>query len=117
VGAEARAPAISIGSIVQGTVDRVETYGIFLQIEGTRGRVGRGLVPNAELGTPRGADTRKLFPLGQKLTAKVLETGEGKLRLSLRAVKDDEERADFDGYRAQVGQRGLGTLADLLRKK
>ncbi len=117
VGAEARAPSISIGAIVQGTVDRVETYGIFLQIEGTRGRVGRGLVPNAELGTPRGADTRKLFPLGQKLTAKVLETGEGKLRLSLRAVKDDEERADFDGYRAQVAQRGLGTLADLLRKK
>lgn len=117
VGAEAHGPQLSIGAIVQGTVDRIETYGIFLQIEGTRGRVGRGLVPNAELGTPRGADNRKLFPLGTKLTAKVLETGEGKLRLSLRAVKDDEERADFDGFRAQSAQRGLGTLADLLRKK
>lgn len=117
VGAEARGPSLSIGSLVQGTVDRVETYGIFLQIEGTRGRAGRGLVPNAELGTQRGADTRKLFPLGTKLTAKVLETGEGKLRLSLRAVKDDEERADFDGFRAQSAQKGLGTLGDLLRKK
>jgi small subunit ribosomal protein S1 len=117
VGAEARTPTLSIGAIVQGTVDRVETYGIFVQIDGTRGRAGRGLVPNAELGTPRGADTRKLFPLGQKLTAKVLETGEGKLRLSLRAVKDDEERADFDGYRAQSSQNNLGTFGDLLRKK
>jgi small subunit ribosomal protein S1 len=117
VGTDARGPALSIGAIVQGTVDRVETYGIFLQIEGTRGRAGRGLVPNVELGTARGADTRKLFPLGTKLTAKVLETGDGKLKLSLRAVKDDEERADFDGYRAQVSQYGLGTLADLLRKK
>jgi small subunit ribosomal protein S1 len=117
VGAEARGPALSIGTLVQGTVDRVETYGVFLQIEGTRGRAGRGLVPNAELGTQRGADTRKLFPLGTKLTAKVLETGEGKLRLSLRAVKDDEERADFDGFRAQSSQKGLGTLGDLLRKK
>jgi small subunit ribosomal protein S1 len=117
-GAEARGPSIGIGSIVQGAVDRVETYGVFLQIEGTRGKAGRGLIPNAELGTPRGSDTRKLFPVGTKLTAKVLETGEGKLRLSLRAVKDDEERSDFEGFRANVAaQSGLGTFADLLRKK
>jgi small subunit ribosomal protein S1 len=118
VGAEARGPSLSIGAIVQGTVDRVEPYGVFLQVEGTRGRVGRGLIPNAELGTARGSDTRKLFPLGTKLTAKILETGEGKLKLSLRAVKDDEERADFDGYRAQsAASNKLGTLADLLKRK
>jgi small subunit ribosomal protein S1 len=118
VGAEARGPSIAVGAIVNGTVDRVEPYGVFLQVEGTRGRVGRGLIPNAELGTPRGSDTRKLFPLGTKLSAKVLETGEGKLKLSLRAIKDDEERADFDGYRAQAASAGkLGTLADLLKKK
>jgi hypothetical protein len=47
-----------------------------------------------------------------------LETGEGKLRLSLRAVKDDEERADFDGYRASsAAQSGFGTFADLLKKR
>jgi small subunit ribosomal protein S1 len=118
VGAEARGPSLAVGATVSGTVDRIEPYGVFLQVDGTRGRVGRGLIPNAELGTPRGADTRKLFPLGTKLTAKVLETGEGKLKLSLRAVKEDEERADFDGFRAQA-QSGakLGTLADLLKRK
>lgn len=118
VGAEARGPSMAIGAIVTGTVDRVEAYGVFLQVEGTRGRVGRGLIPNVELGTARGSDTRKLFPLGTKLTAKVLETGEGKLKLSLRAIKDDEERADFDGYREQsAASSKLGTLADLLKKK
>jgi small subunit ribosomal protein S1 len=118
VGAAASTPTIVVGSIVTGTVDRVEPFGVFLQIEGTRGRVGRGLIPNVELGVSRGADTRKLFPAGQKLTAKVLETGEGKLRLSLKAVKDDEERADFDGYRSQsAATGGLGTFADLLKKK
>jgi small subunit ribosomal protein S1 len=117
-GAAARTPVLEVGSTVNGSVERVESYGVFLQIEGTRGKAGRGLIPNAELGTPRGADTRKLFPLGTKLTAKVLETGEGRMRLSLRAVKEDEERAEFDGFRAQVGaQKGLGTLGDLLRKK
>ena len=63
-------------------------------------------------------DRDLLFPLGAKLTAKVLETGEGKLRLSLRAVKEDEERSEFEGFRANVAaQSGLGTFADLLRGK
>jgi len=118
VGTSATGPTLMVGSIVSGVVDRIETYGVFLQTDGTRGRVGRGLIPNAELGTPRGSDTRKLFPVGSKLTAKVLETGDGKLRLSVRAVKDDEERADFDGFRANsaVSAR-FGTFGDLLKKK
>jgi small subunit ribosomal protein S1 len=118
LGDEARAVSIGVGSIVTGKVDRIEPFGIFLQIDGTSGRQGRGLIPNVELGTARGVDTRKLFPLGTQLTAKVLETGDGKIRLSLRAVKDDEERADFEGYRASTAAAGkLGTLADLLKKR
>ncbi|HEY2733995.1 MAG TPA: S1 RNA-binding domain-containing protein, partial [Polyangiales bacterium] len=117
IGADARGPTLVVGSVVRGSVDRIEPYGVFLQVDGTRGRVGRGLIPNAELGVARGADTRKLFPVGTPLTVKVLETGEGKLRLSVKAVKEDEERADFDGYRASVSNSTLGTLGDLLRKR
>jgi small subunit ribosomal protein S1 len=118
VGELAQGPSLVVGAVVSGKVERVEPFGVFLQLDGTRGRVGRGLIPNAELGTPRGADTRKLFPVGTPLTAKVLETGEGKLRLSLRAIKDDEERADFDGYRERAGAaKSFGTLGDLLKKK
>jgi small subunit ribosomal protein S1 len=117
LGSEARGPSLVVSAIVSGTVDRIEPFGLFLQLEGTRGRAGRGLIPNAELGVPRGADLRKLFPLGTRLTAKVLETGEGKLRLSVRAVKDDEERAEFDGYRATQAAEKLGTFADLFKKK
>lgn len=118
IGTSATGPQIMVGSIVTGVVDRIEPFGVFLQIDGTRGRVGRGLIPNAELGTPRGSDTRKLFPVGAKLTAKVLETGDGKLRMSIRAIKDDEERADFDGFRASsAASGGLGTFGDLFKKK
>jgi small subunit ribosomal protein S1 len=98
LGAAASNPSFVVGVIVQGVVDRVEPYGVFLQIDGTRGRVGRGLIPNAELGTPRGADTRKLFPPGTRMT-------------------EDEERAEFDGYKASASQNKLGTLGDLLRKR
>ncbi len=118
IGTQVGSPTLVVGAIVNGTVDRVETYGVFMQVEGTRGRAGRGLIPNAELGTARGADTRKLFPAGHKLTAKVLETGDGKLRLSIKAIAADEERADFDGYRETSRQQAkLGTFADLLKKR
>jgi len=123
LGAEGDADAvkIAVGQLVSGVVDRVESYGVFLQLEGTKGRTGRGLAPVAELGTPRGADLRKHFPLGTKLKAKVIGLEEGKMRLSLRALKDDEERAEFDGFREKEKQgaepRGFGTLGDLLKKR
>lgn len=118
VGAEARGPSLAVGSIVTGAVDRIEPFGLFLQLDGTRGRAGRGLIPTAELGVQRGADLRKTFPVGTKLTAKVLETGEGKLRLSVKAVEADREREEFDGYRAAAADGGkLGTFADLFNKQ
>jgi small subunit ribosomal protein S1 len=118
VGAMVQGPSFGIGSVVQGVVERIETYGVFVRLEGLTGRAGRGLIPNAELGTPRGSDTRKLFPEGTRVTAKVLETGEGRLRLSIRAAREDEERAQYDGYRGSIAAPGkLGTLGDLLKKK
>jgi len=109
---------VKVGSVVTGTVERIETYGIFVQLEGTKGRAGRGLVPNAELGVPRGTDLRKVFPEGTKVSAKVLETGEGRLRLSIRGAKDAEERADFEAARGRGGApKSLGTFADLLKGK
>jgi small subunit ribosomal protein S1 len=117
---EADSVKIALGQQVSGSVHRVELYGLFVQIDGTTGRSGRGLVPTAELGVPRGTDLRKAFPLGTKLKTKVVEMGEGKIRLSVRALKDDEERAQFDGFReaekAAVAPT-MGTFGDLLRAR
>jgi small subunit ribosomal protein S1 len=107
---------LKVGAVVQGAVERIETYGIFVQVDGTKGRAGRGLVPNAELGVPRGTDLRKTFPEGTRVTAKVLETGDGRLRLSIKGAKDAEERADFEAAKGkQNAPRSLGTFADLLK--
>jgi small subunit ribosomal protein S1 len=107
---------LKVNSVVQGTVERIETYGIFVQVDGTKGRAGRGLVPTVELGVPRGTDLRKAFPEGTRVTAKVLETGDGRLRLSIKGAKDAEERADFEAAKGKQGApRSLGTFADLLK--
>ena len=109
---------LAIGTKVTGRIERIETYGVFVQIDGTAGRSGRGLIPKNDLGLPRGADLRKHVAEGAVVTAKVVETGEGRLKLSVRALQDDEERAQFEGYQGSASvTRGLGTLGELLAKK
>ncbi|HJL16875.1 MAG TPA: S1 RNA-binding domain-containing protein [Sandaracinaceae bacterium LLY-WYZ-13_1] len=106
------------GAVVTATVEKVEHFGVFVQVAGTRGREGRGLVPNAELGFDRGVDVRKELPLGTEIRAKVIDATEGKLRLSIRAAKEDAERAVYDSYRqSQAKKGGMGTLGDLLADK
>jgi small subunit ribosomal protein S1 len=117
-GASAPRTTLSIGMVVNAVVERIENYGVFAQIEGTSGRQGRGLIPNADLGIPRGADARKTFPEGTKVIAKVMETGDGRLRLSVKAAREDDERSQFDGYRDSVsGPKKLGTFGDLFKKQ
>lgn len=118
VGGVVAGARVILGAVVKATVERFEPYGVFVQIEGTRGRAGRGLIPNAELGLTRGADVRKHFSEGTVVTAKVVETGEGRLRLSIKGVREDEERAAFEGYQGSRLVTGkLGTLGDLLKNK
>ncbi|HEU4408457.1 MAG TPA: S1 RNA-binding domain-containing protein [Polyangiaceae bacterium] len=134
--AEAAGPVIAEGVRVKGAVTRVERYGVFVQIAGTQGRTGRGLVPAAELGAPRNADLRKLFPVGAPIEAKVVRVDEdGKIRLSVTALRDDEEQAAFREHKKQASSeaagpaaaapgkpgpkpppRSFGTLGDLLAK-
>jgi small subunit ribosomal protein S1 len=111
---------VAVGQVVAGEVSRVESYGLFIQIDGTKGRAGRGLAPTVELGMPRGTDLRKAFPVGTKLRAKVIEITEDRMRLSLRALKDDEERAQFEGFLRTdkpEGNASFGTFGDLLKAR
>jgi small subunit ribosomal protein S1 len=106
-----------VGSIVKAVVEKVETYGVVVQISGSKGRSGRATIPNAETNTRPGADLRKDFPVGKEVSAKVLETSESRTRLSIKAALDDAERADFDTFRAGMKGAGMGTFGDLLKAK
>lgn len=106
----------TVGTILDVTVDRIETFGVFV----TWG-TGRGLVPAAELGVPRGTDLRRAQPVGSTFRAVVLEVRpDGKVRLSKRGAEVAEERADAQAW-MQTQQRpqgsGFGTLGDLLKGK
>lgn len=116
---------VVVGMRVKGKVTGVERYGVFVEFHvAGKARPERGLVPTAELGTPRGADLRKLFPLGTEIEAAVSAIDErGRLRLSVVALKSAEERREYETYSGAAResgkekQKGFGTLGDLLKKK
>lgn len=110
------AAAPRVGDTVEVTVDKVEPFGLFVAFSG-----GRGLVPNAEMGTPRGTDHRKMFPAGSTFRAEIVERdAQGRLRLSKIAAEKSEERREVARYlQSEVragSSKGFGTFADLFNK-
>ena len=106
-----------VGEVREGKVDRVTNFGVFV----TLGPGRKGLVPNAEMGTPRGTDHRKQFAPGTPIKVQVIEVTENgkRIRLSRKAALDAAERAEFEGYveqEAGESSSGFGTLGDLLGK-
>ncbi|GAO04111.1 polyribonucleotide nucleotidyltransferase [Anaeromyxobacter sp. PSR-1] len=109
-------PPPRVGDVVQATVDKVESFGVFVRFAG-----GRGLVPASETGTPRGADLRRSFKVGDTLQALVSAIDEqGRIRLSKTEAEHAAERAEAREYMAKAPRaqgKGFGTLGDLLRQK
>lgn len=122
------------GTMVEGTVDRIESYGVFVTLDpldttatnegAPTAKPASALMPASESGTPRGADLRKAFPLGTKLSLLIIEVDErGRLKVSKTAREQAEERALVAQYNTGGGAKGggagtgLGTFADLLKGK
>ncbi|MFL5311939.1 MAG: S1 RNA-binding domain-containing protein, partial [Myxococcales bacterium] len=104
-----------VGDMVDAKVDRVEAYGVFVSWA-----EGKGLVPNAELGTPRGSDNQKTMPVGTQFKAQIVDIDErGRYRLSRTSAERSEGRAEYEAYRRKAPPpgKGFGTLGDLLRAK
>jgi len=105
------------GDVVEVTVDKIESFGVFVRFAG-----GRGLVPASETGTPRGSDLRKAFKVGDGFRALVLAIDEqNRIRLSKTGAEEAAERAEAAEYMKKSAPRasgkGFGTLGDLLRQK
>jgi len=119
---KAEAPKIvlpSFGEILDGTVERVMPYGVFLKLN-----TGvTGLIPNAEMGTPPGTDHKRTFPPGTKVRVAVIDvdTADEKVRLSRKALLEKTAEEEFTRYKESAKAAGssgsLGTLGDILRAK
>ncbi len=107
-----------VGSVLKAKVVEHENSGLmWAQIEGSIGKVGKGLIPPNESNQPRGADLRKAYPIGTEITVKVIEMERGRPKLSIKAALHDEERQAYRAYQRDTASKPVGTsLADKLRK-
>ncbi len=115
--ATAPPPPPRVGDVVKASVDKVEPFGVFVRFAG-----GRGLVPGAETGTPRGSDLRRAFKPGDELECAIVAIDEqGRYRLSHTEAERAAERKEAQEYlrsSAPKGKgKGFGTLGDMLREK
>jgi len=113
----AAAKRARVGDMVEATVDKCEPFGVFIHWDG-----GKGLIPNAELGTPRGSDNNKTTPPGTQFKAQIIEIDErGRYRLSRTSAERAADRSDYQEYQRRQSKtapgKGFGTLGDLLRAK
>jgi small subunit ribosomal protein S1 len=109
---ELQAPPV--GTVLDVTVDKIESFGLFVKWAG-----GRGLLPISEMEVPRNADLRKSHPVGTVLKAAVVEARDGKVRLSMTAAAQAEERKEMQEWQQTqkpASGKGFGTFADLLAK-
>ncbi len=117
-GEQVEEAVIEVGSVLTGQVERVESFGVFVRL----GPGQTGLIPNAEMGTPRGTDHNKNFGPETEVKVAVLAIEENgrRIRLSRSKAQQQEERAETQAYMQDAGQTGRGfgmTLGDLLQKK
>lgn len=110
----------SEGDTLEGVVDNVMPYGIFLKLNNGLS----GLVPNSEMGTPKGTNHNRMLPVGTAMTVIVtkVDPGSGKISLSRNLVGEKSAHADFTKYKEQVKNEeksasGFGSFGELLQAK
>jgi len=123
-GVEERFP---IGSVVEAMVERVADFGAFIELEPGL----TGLLPFSELhgasgpggggGRSGGANLKRQFHPGKKVSVMVLSVDPGRRRISLgteasKAVGTEADYRDFKRQSGKASSRGLGAMASAFAK-
>lgn len=109
---------IGEGKVLDGIIDKIESFGIFVRLPDNK----RGLLPNAELNAPRGTDLSRTYPLESTIQVMVQSVDPtGRIRLSQKAIEQQKQQQEYQEYRQHAvqeekQQEGFGTLGALLNK-
>ncbi|MCR5585121.1 MAG: S1 RNA-binding domain-containing protein [Lachnospiraceae bacterium] len=78
---------IPVGTVTEGTVERIEQYGAFVSI----GNDLQGLLHISQICDKRLKTPREVLEIGQKVKVKIIDVKDGKLSLSMKAVDEKDE--------------------------
>lgn len=103
---------IKVGTVVEGTVESLQTYGAFVDLgDGATGLIHISQLSNQRIKTPKEA-----VEVGQTVKAKVIKNENGKISLSIRELLEEkrlEEEAEIRSNAPKVEEIGT-SLGDLL---
>jgi small subunit ribosomal protein S1 len=74
-----------VGDVIEGEITGIVDFGIFIKIE--EGLEGLAHVSQLDWGLIE--DLQKVFKVGERVKAKIVEASDGKISLSLKALKPD----------------------------
>lgn len=103
------------GTVLSGTVESLQTYGAFIDL----GDGLSGLVHISQICQKRIKKPSEILKVGDKVKAKVLNTNDGKISLSIKAVAEEQEASEMESFDTASFSSGesVGTsLGDLFAK-
>ncbi len=82
------------GDIVEGTIERIESYGVFINIgEGLTGLCHISQISNKFIKSPK-----EVVKLGESVKAKILKIEGERISLSIKALREDEPEEEEEEY-------------------
>jgi ribosomal protein S1 len=92
-----------VGDVVEGEITGAVDFGVFVKLE----QGLEGLVHISELDWGLVEDPRQLFTVGDKVQVKVIEIKDGKISLSIKALKENPWKTASDRYKKGMEVNGV----------
>ncbi len=105
-----------VGALIDGVVTNITDFGLFVEVE----EGIEGLIHVSEISSKKIKSPSELFKEGVSIQAKVIHVSaeERRLGLSIKQLKEDEEKKKPKEFRTTSGDSGAGqSLGDLLKQK
>ena len=104
-----KASSLSVGTVVEGTVESIQPYGAFVTLENGIS----GLIHISQISEKRIKSPSAVLSIGQTIKAKIISINNGKIGLSIKALNDvvevSKEEPSYKLPSEEIGT-GLGAL-------
>ena len=101
--------SLSVGTVVEGTVESIQPYGAFVTLENGIS----GLIHISQISEKRIKSPSAVLSIGQTIKAKIISINNGKIGLSIKALNDvaevSKEEPNYKLPSEEIGT-GLGAL-------
>ncbi len=106
--------AYPVGGLIKGVITNITDFGLFVEVE----EGIEGLVHVSELSSKKVKSPAELYKEGEEIQAKIIHVSaeERRLGLSIKQIKEDEERRKPREY-SRSGPEAGQSLGDLLKMK